>query len=62
MFGNILKAVVGVVTLPVDVLVDVVKLPSDAYDGTEFSNTSKKVGNVMRNLHEAADPSNKDWL
>lgn len=56
MFANLMKAAVGIVTLPVDVVVDVVKLPSDAHDGTEFSNTSKKAGNIMKALHHAADP------
>lgn len=62
MFGNLLKAVVGVATLPVDIAVDVVKMPVDAYDGKVFPNTVKKASNVMDNLHDAVDPNKKDWL
>lgn len=53
MFDNLLKAAIGVVTLPVDIVADAVTLPQKALDDEEF-NTTRKAKAIVDNLHKAA--------
>ena len=55
MFGSLLKAAVGVITLPIDVAVDVVTLGGTLTDGE--SKVVKKLGTVEENLNNAIEPS-----
>jgi len=55
MFGNLLKAAVGVVTLPIDLAVDVVTLGGELTDGE--CKTAKKLGTIGKNLDNAIKPS-----
>ena len=54
MFGSILKAAVGVVTLPIDIAVDVVTLGGELTDGE--CKTAKKLGSVLTNIEDAVTP------
>ena len=58
MFGSLLKAVVGVVTLPVDVVADAITL-GGALTDTPEPYTSKKAGQIMDNLSDAVEPESK---
>ena len=55
MFKSIMKAAVGIVTTPIDLLADVVTLGGTTTDQKE-SYTGKKLGQIMDNLSDAADP------
>ncbi len=54
MFDSLLKAAVGVVTLPLDVAADVVTLGGSLTDKRE-PYTAKKVSDVMRHVKEATE-------
>lgn len=58
MFGNLLKAVVGVVVLPVATAIDVVMLPSSAFDLRKgpFDRTDRIAKSIARNVDEALKP------
>lgn len=56
MFG-LLKAVVGVVTLPVDIVADavnVVRMAGDPFN-KHPSHTKRKAAAIMKNLHDASE-------
>jgi hypothetical protein len=52
MIGNLFRAAVGIVTLPVDLVADVLTLPANAYYDREFY-TARKARSIMRNIEEA---------
>ena len=52
MFDNLLRAAIGVVTLPVDVVADVVTLGGALTDKKE-PYTASKARSVMKNIDEA---------
>lgn len=52
MFDKLLKAAVGVVTLPVDIVADVVTLGGSLTD-EEMPYTAQKAANVMKNIQDA---------
>ena len=60
MFGmleSLAKAAVAVVTVPVNLVVDVATLPSTAFDGkAPFGNTSEAIGDMVQNLKNATKP------
>lgn len=60
MFGNLLKAVVGVVVLPLAAAVDVVMLPDSAMDFSgktkAFGRTEKVAKSIGKNVTEALEP------
>jgi hypothetical protein len=56
MFGNLLKGVVGITTLPIDILADVVTLGGSLNDRGE-SYTGAKAESIMDALQRAADPN-----
>ena len=55
MFGNLLKAVVGVVVAPVAMVADVVTLGGTLTDRNE-TYTGEALGNILDNLDKALDP------
>ena len=55
MFSNLLKAAVGIVTLPVDVIADVVTMGGALTDKPE-PYTAKKASQIVRALSEASEP------
>lgn len=60
MFESLAKAAVGVVTVPVNLVVDVVTLPSTAFDGKgPFDRTGGAIGDVVQNLKDATTPNSK---
>ncbi|WP_156356022.1 hypothetical protein [Sphingomonas sp. Leaf22] len=52
MFGNLMRAAVGIVTMPVDVVADVITLGGALTDKRE-PYTASKARSVMRNIEEA---------
>jgi hypothetical protein len=58
MFGSILKAAVGIVTLPVDIVADVVTLGGSLTDKHK-PYTAEKLGDVMDNLADATKRDGK---
>jgi hypothetical protein len=58
MFDKLLKAAVGIVTLPVDVVADVVTLGGSLTDKDE-PYTVRKAGHIMDNLDDATNPEEK---
>lgn len=54
MFGNLLKATVGVVLLPVAIVKDVVTLGGELTDGE--SAIAKSCKNISKNVDKAIDP------
>lgn len=58
MFGNLFKAAVGVVKLPIDVAADVVTLGGSLND-KDRPYTAEGVSDIMRNLEKAVDPDGK---
>jgi hypothetical protein len=54
---SLLKAVVGVVTLPVDIVADVITLGGSLNDKPE-TYTGKKCGGIMDNIAEATESKN----
>ena len=59
MFKNLMKAAIGVATLPVDVAADVVTLGGTLADSNE-SYTGKKISDVLKNIDKAVDPDEPD--
>ena len=55
MIGNLLKAAVGIVTLPVDVIADVVTLGGALTDKPR-PYTAEKASSIVRNLDKATKP------
>ena len=56
MFGNLLKAALSVVVTPIDLVVDVVKLPVTAFEDTDpFENTTKRLKQASTSLNRALD-------
>lgn len=55
MLGNLFKAAVGVVKLPVDVVADVVTLGGTLTDKKQ-PYTAKGASDIVRNLEKAVDP------
>lgn len=54
MFSKLFKAVIDVASLPVDLVVDVVTLPSTAYnDKNPFTNTEKRLKEIGKNVDDA---------
>ncbi len=58
MFTSLMKAAVGVVTLPIDLVADVVTLPASAYYDREFR-TVRKGREILRNLDDATKPGER---
>jgi hypothetical protein len=58
MFGNLLKAAVGVVKLPVDVVADVVTMGGALNDKPQ-PYTAEGLSDIIRNLEKAVDPDGK---
>ena len=56
MFTNLLKAVVGVATLPVDVIADVVTMGGALTDKPE-PYTAKKASQIVRAISKATEPA-----
>jgi hypothetical protein len=57
LLGNLTKAAIGVAVAPVAIVVDVVKLPADAFDGKDaFNRTGNILGDVGKNVKEAIEP------
>lgn len=54
MFGSLLKAVVGTVLVPVDVVRDVTDM--DVITGDRPSKTAKRLEDIGSNLDKATDP------
>ena len=59
MFNSLLKAAIGIVTAPIDVIADVVTLGGSLTDKDE-PYTTAKISDVMRNLADASDPDKGD--
>ena len=63
MFGmltSLAKAATVVITAPVSLVVDVVKLPATAFeDKNPFTNTSDALNTAMANLKDATKPLSK---
>jgi hypothetical protein len=55
MFGDLLKATVGIITSPIDIVADIVTLGGTTTDKPE-SYTATKAKQVMKNLENATDP------
>jgi len=55
MFDKLLKAAVGIVTLPVDVAADVITLGGSLTDKPR-PYTAEKARHIMRNIDEATKP------
>lgn len=57
MFGNLLKAAIGTVTLPVDLVYDAVA-GTDALMGGDYyeSRTKHKINDILDNLDEVTRP------
>jgi len=55
MFDKLLKATVGVATLPVDIVADVITMGGALTDQPE-PYTAKKAGHIMDNLDQATSP------
>ena len=58
MFSSVVKAAVGVVTLPVSVVADAVTL-GGALSDKEQPYTSKNLEDIVTNLGDAVDPTKK---
>jgi hypothetical protein len=57
MFTNLLKATIGVALLPVTATVDIILMPSDAYEGSDFAPRSKAViEDIKANIKEVTKP------
>lgn len=52
MFDNLLRAVVGVATLPVDIVADIVTLGGEMGDGKP-THTEAKAQSILRNIEKA---------
>lgn len=52
---SLFRAVLGVVTLPVDLVADVLTLPANAYHNREF-HTARKCRHIMRNIEKVTKP------
>jgi hypothetical protein len=55
MFKSLMKAAVGIVTAPIDVVADIATLGGTLNDKEE-TYTGKKLSDVMENLADASDP------
>lgn len=54
MFSKLFKAAVATVLLPVDLVVDVVSIPSTAYDDKNpLTNTEKRLKEIAKNVDDA---------
>ena len=59
MLKSLTKALVGVVTLPVDVVADVITLGGSLTDKDE-PYTSKKAGDIMKSIERATEADDRD--
>lgn len=57
LFESVVKAAAVVVTAPVAVVADVVKLPVTAYEGKDpFARTSGALGDFLKNVEDIGTP------